>query len=302
MANPARLHTGQTVDRVKLLFDLAKGGLAPLRGKMTSTRNGTSRLLPSPSNLLLIFLWWLWRYPSDDEIAAEFDLAPWTVRDLRRNVAAVCATAWAPLIIFPADPRHRHRIGTGPFAGVTFVFDTFNFEMPKSKIDSWIRRLFAPKSSTKQAWKAQTTVDLAGQIVDFAGPFVGSTADITILRGSAVFQRLTATALGLGDAAYRGELFVRACKVKPPHGELSKEDDAYNKQLHQVRAIVENAHSRVRAFRVANTTWRGETTDELHIGHVMRCVYQLAVLWIREEPLRKNPHHITHPKPHVDDE
>lgn len=111
--------------------------------------------------------------------------------------------------------------------------------------------------------KCQVAVDeITGQIVDIADSVRGPTADLTVLKGSKLLERLPSGVGGLGDLAYVGirDLHPQGLAATPrrkPRGKpRPAEDAAFNTAFARRRIKVEHTIGRLRHYQALSQTDR----------------------------------------------
>jgi hypothetical protein len=213
-------------------------------------------------------------------------------------MAPVVAAGLSSLIVWPADTRHVRRVGSGQFVNATCAVDTMNIVVPKPADVDFLKQLYSVKAyPTKCAYKFQTVAGFDGRIWNADGAHLGSTGDITILRRSGMLDKLNDHNRAIGDSAYTGERYVYVSKKRPPHGELTAEQKASNHKLHQLRAIVENVHARLRDWAIVREMYRGDPHNPSLLGDLVRSAYSIANLTFARHPVRVNVRSIAHPRP-----
>lgn len=100
----------------------------------------------------------------------------------------------------------------------------------------------------------QVACDLAGRIQWVSDPVDGRRHDTAALEASGLLQGLS-PAINLGDKGYQGTGMITPRK-KPINGELTDDDRAFNKQINQIRFVIERAIAHLKNWTILHTDYR----------------------------------------------
>jgi len=124
----------------------------------------------------------------------------------------------------------------------------------------------------------QVIADLDGRVADVGEPVNGARHDAAAFHVSGIAERwadhLTAGGPGMiGDGGYQGTGPITPHK-KPPGGELTARQKAYNYSLNRLRAAVERAISHLKNWKILKTGYHRIMTD---FPDVLRTVTALEI-------------------------
>jgi hypothetical protein len=119
----------------------------------------------------------------------------------------------------------------------------------------------------------QVVADLDGRVTDVGDPVNGARHDAAAFFISGIAERwpghLTAGGLGMiGDGGYQGTGPITADK-KPPGGELTAQQKAYNYSLNRLRAAVERAIAHLKNWKILKTGYHRTMTDFPDVLHTV---------------------------------
>ena len=124
----------------------------------------------------------------------------------------------------------------------------------------------------------QVVADLDGRVADLGDPVNGARHDAAAFFISGIAERwashLVPGGAGMiGDGGYQGTGPITPHK-KPPGGELTAQQKAYNYSVNRLRAAVERAISHLKNWKILKTGYRRIMTD---FPDVLRTVTALEI-------------------------
>jgi hypothetical protein len=153
------------------------------------TNSATTSYL-SPTNLLLVTLWYLKHYHSERYIASELNLTqPAENYFLLAVVDILHSCVYPELISLPADMANRRTLH-GPQRNHKLLVDTTFIAIPEPYDSEQRKAYYHAKSSTNYALKVQIACDFHHRIVHVSEYYHGSVHDITILRESGLLEHV----------------------------------------------------------------------------------------------------------------
>ncbi|CAF2930749.1 unnamed protein product [Rotaria sp. Silwood2] len=98
------------------------------------------------------------------------------------------------------------------------------------------------------AFKIQIACDFSHRILHVSEFCHGSVHDIKILRESGLLEHTEKTAQIIADKGFVGEEYVTTPRKKPRRGELTDEDNNFNRDINSTRAAIENINQRLKIY------------------------------------------------------
>lgn len=225
---------------------------------------------------ILLTVVWLRLYPIHEVLGYLFGVSDSTVSRTIHRVLPILEQAGKDTMRMPDPGRKRRRsldqlLADTPELAV--VIDSFEQRVQRHQDRDEADKYFSGKKK-QHTMKSQVTVDEeTGQIVDVSESVPGPTADITLLKQSAVLDRLPEGIGALGDSAYQGIADLHpeglgASPRKKPRGKpRPAEDRAYNTAFSSRRIIVENTIGRMRNYQ--SITQMDRNHRQLHTQRVV---------------------------------
>jgi DDE superfamily endonuclease/Helix-turn-helix of DDE superfamily endonuclease len=242
--------------------------------------------LPLRDHLLLAVVW-LRRYPTNLVLGYLFGVSEYVALRAVRRVVPLLEAAGLDTMRLPDPGRGRRRDLDALLADtpeLAVLIDTFEQRVQRPKERAEADTYYSGKKR-QHTLKSQVAVDERdGRIVDVAPSVRGPTADITLLKGSGLLDRLPEGVGGLGDLAYVGmaALHPRGLGATPrrkPRGQpRPAEDIAYNTAFARRRVVAEHSIGRLRRYEALAQADRHHRR-----GHTMR-VRAVAGLVNRQLP------------------
>ena len=233
---------------------------------------GGRRFTLSLADQILLTIIWLRQYPTFPVLGYLFGLDD---RPASRTVARLLPlleAAGRDSMRLP-DPGAHHRrelpqlLKNTP--GLMVLVDTFERRVQRPGDPEAQQQWYSGK---KQAHTIKSQVGVAeatGRIVDVADSVPGPTADITVLKGSALPGRLPPGTGLLGDAAYQGLDTLHpegdSPRKKPKGQPRPEEDRSYNREIARRRIKAEHSIGRLRRFEALTARDR-----QRRAGHTRR--------------------------------
>ena len=220
----------------------------------------------------LLTIFWLRHYPTQEVLGYLFGVSDSTAKRAIDRCLPLLEAAGQDSMRLP-DPGRGRRKGLSTLLkdtpDVAVLIDTF--EQPVQRPRRRQKRFYSGKKK-RHTLKSQVAVDEESvRIVDVAPSAPGPTADIQLLRGSQLLQRLPQGVGGIGDLAYVGiaELHPNGLGAAPrrkPRGQKrSLADRRYNRALARRRIGVEHGIGRLRRFQAL-----AQTDRHFRRGHTAR--------------------------------
>jgi hypothetical protein len=218
-----------------------------------------------PRDQILLTVVWLRKYPTHEVLGYLYGVSDTTVSRCLKRVLPLLSAAGRDTMRMPMPSRKRRRQLSDLLQGLpelAVIIDTFEQAVQRPEDRNEADGYYSGKKK-RHTLKSQVAVDDAnGQIVDIAESVPGPTADITVLKQSALLDRLPAGVGGLGDLAYVGidQLHPQGLGATPrrkPRGKpRPAEDVAYNTAFSQRRIKVEHTIGRLRRYEALSQTDR----------------------------------------------
>ena len=211
-----------------------------------------------PRNQILLTVIWLRVYPIHEVLAYLFGGSDTTVGRTIARVLPLLEASGRATMRMPDPGRKRRRSLDALLADtpeLVVVIDSFEQRVQRHKERKLADNYYSGKKK-QHTLKSQVAVDEeTGQIVDVAESVPGPTADLKLLEGSKLLERLPAGVGGMGDLAYVGldtlhpQGLGAAPRRKPRGKERPPEDVCYNRAFSKRRIVVEHSIGRLRRYQ-----------------------------------------------------
>jgi hypothetical protein len=244
----------------------------------------------SPRELLAITLGYLRDYLTDDVIGRMFDLGRSSVSRHCHSILKMMSGHSFMKATIPEMKSIRSGFGKGLFKGAIVAVDTTDIRIELSRDSEDYPLFLSPKKGVGPAVKVLVAVGLKTGLTCFVSSCErGAEADATMVRRYGFEDQLREmNAMALGNGGFKGFEWIYSPRIKPAHGELSKEDKDYNDKLGSYRAIVENFFDRLKEWRVCGTRIRGIAPYELdNLTLIVRACISLTNIQLGTHPLRR---------------
>jgi len=238
---------------------------------------GGRRFVLSPADQLLLTIVWLRQYPTFPVLGYLFGLddRP-AARIVARLVPLLEAAGRASMRLPDPGPHHRRDLPQllKNTPGLMVLVDTFEQRVQRPSDPEEQKRWYSGKKKAHTI-KVQVAVEEeTGRIVDVADSVPGPTADITVLKGSALPARLPPGTGLMGDSAYQSLATLHpegySPRKKPKGQPRPAEDRAYNREIARRRVKAEHSIGRLRRFEALTTRDRQHRSG--HTGRVCAVV------------------------------
>lgn len=223
----------------------------------------------APRDQLLLAVVWLRRYPTNEVLGYLFGVSD--------STASRVVGRWVPLLEAAGvdgfrmpDPGRRRRPALDALLAGTpdlvVLIDTFEQPVQRPRDRASADGHYSGKKK-RHTLKVQVAVDEAtGAIVDVAESAPGPTADITVLKDSAVLGRLPTGVGAAGDLAYVGvdKLTARPTATprrKPRGQDRPPADIEYNRAFARRRVRVEHTIAEMRLYQAVTQVDRHHRTN-----------------------------------------
>lgn len=211
-----------------------------------------------PRDELLLTVVWPRHYPINEVLGYLFGVSESTALRAVRRALPVLEAAGRDAMRMPDPGRQRRKKLHEPLSDtpeLAVVVDTLEQPIERPKDRERADTFYSGKKK-RHTLKVQVVVDEeTGELVDVSESSPGPTADITVLKGSCVLERLPAGVGMIGDLAYIGmdklEPGVEAAAPRrKPRGQPRPEEDVgYNREFSRRRVVVEHSIGRMRRFK-----------------------------------------------------
>lgn len=224
-------------------------------------------------NRLLMALIWLRVYPTYDVLGFIFDLDKSNIQRNLKPVLAVLRAELGTAITWPDKTRRKKKLGefVAEFAEVVALVDATEQAIQRPQDDATQQQHYSGKKK-RHTLKTQSVVGPAGDIWAVSDTVPGSQHDKKLYDESGVGQQLAADEALRGDLGFQGiqhnHLAILPHK-KPKGGLLTDAQKAHNRQISQVRVIVENTIARLKIFRVLAERYRHNRQEHNDIFYIV---------------------------------
>lgn len=233
-------------------------------------------------NRLLMALIWLRVYPTYDVLGFIFDLDKSNVQRNLKPLLAVLRAELGTEIEWPDKTRRKKKLGefVAEIEEVVAIVEATEQPTHRPQDDATQKQHYSGKKK-RHTLKTQIVVGLAGDIT-----VPGSQHDKKLYAESGVGQQWGADEVLMGDLGFQGiqhdHLAILPHK-KPTGGMLTDAQKAHNRQISQVRVIVENTIARSKIFRVLADRYRHPRKD---YNDIFYSVATLVNRGLARRPLR----------------
>lgn len=235
---------------------------------------------------ILMTVVWLRQYPTHEVLGYLFGVSDSTPSRYIKRVLPLLEATGKDGMRMPRTGRNGRPLESllVEIPELAVLIDSFEQRVQRPQERQEADEYYSGKKK-QHTLKSQVAVDeYSGEIVDVAESVHGPTHDMTLLRQSALLNRLPAGVGAMGDLAYTGidklhpQGLGAAPRKKPRGKERPTEDIAYNTAFARRRIVVENTIGRLRTYQSLTQM------DRQHrIGHTtrVRAVAGLVNLQIR---------------------
>jgi len=227
---------------------------------------------------VLLTVVWLRKYPTQEVLGYLYGISDTTAGRVVKRVLPLLEAAGRDTMRLPDPGRKRRRSLPDLLADtpeIAVVIDTFEQRVQRHKERDTADEYYSGKKK-QNTLKSQVAVDeFSGQFVDVADSVPGPTADLNVLEGSGLLNRLPPEVGAIGDLAYIGidklhpEGLAAAPRRKPRGKPRPAADIAYNTEFSRRRIIVEHSIGRLRRYDAVTQTDRHHR--QLHTERVVAC-------------------------------
>jgi hypothetical protein len=215
---------------------------------------------------LLLTVIWLRQYPTYEVLGYLFGISDTSAGRAIKRVLPLLEQTGRDTMRMP-DPGRKRRRSLDELLAQTpdlvVLVDSFEQRVQRPQVREEADRYYSGKKK-QHTLKVQVAVDeLTGAIVDISPSVRGPTADLTLLKQSAVLAHLPAGVGVLGDLAYIGlakllpdEGLALTPRRKPRGQERPAEDIAFNTAVARRRVTNEHTIGRLRRFQALSQTDR----------------------------------------------
>jgi hypothetical protein len=217
---------------------------------------------------VLLTVVWLRRYPILEALGYLFGVSQATAIRAVARVLPVLEQAGLDTFRLPDPGKWRRPDLAGLLAEtpeLAVIVETFEQRVQRPRERAEADAYYSGKQK-RHTLKSQVAIDARdGRVVDVPPTCRGPTADITLLKGSGLLERVPPEVEVLGDLAYVGiaDLHPRgaAPRRKPRGKPRPAEDVAYNTAFARRRVPVEHTIGRMRCYQALSQTDRHHRRD-----------------------------------------
>lgn len=182
---------------------------------------------------------------------------------MQRNLKPVLAVLRAELgteIEWPDETRRKKKLGefVSEFKEVVAIVDATEQPTQRPQDDATQKQYYSGKKK-RHTLKTQIVVGPAGDIWAVSDTVPGAQHDKKLYDERTVGQQLAEDEAMLGAAGFQGIQHAHSAILphkKPKGGTLTDAQKVRNRQISQVRVIVENSIARLKIFRVLAERYR----------------------------------------------
>lgn len=271
--------TGLSLDEFEVLYQQVGGQIESYHIHHLERRprergiGGGGQYRNDARNRLLMALIWLRVYPTYDVLGFIFDLDKSNVQRNLKPVLAVLRAELGAEIEWPDKTRRKKKLGefVAEFEEVVAIVDATEQPTQRPQDDTTQAQHYSGKKK-RHTLKTQIVVGPTGDIWAVSDTVPGAQHDKKLYDESGVGQQLEADEALMGDLGFQGiqhdHLAILPHK-KPKGGLLTDAQKIYNRQISQVRIIVENTIARLKIFRVLAERYRHNRQDHNDIFHIV---------------------------------
>jgi hypothetical protein len=277
-------HTVVHDEAFDLVVRSCREELIALHGHKTQQEG---RILLTPENQILLLLCFRHDNPTDKRLAEMFsgEKEKYVFENVKR-IANVVAP-WITLYVQPPQ-RVQHIIQSGHLQRGAFFTDSSDTKIPRpGKGQSYDRRLYYNGKYRHWGIKWQISIGLDGFIWENSLAYPCSVSDRKVFDESILPNLISSKNIrGIGDSHCS---LCEGMYGKKLGSKQSVVFEDYNQEIENVRAIVENANVRLKAWKVLGGTWRHDRHDLHFFGQLVTIGCGLLNLEIKHgHPIRKN--------------
>ena len=239
-------------------------------------------------NRLLMTMIWLRIYPTYDVLGFLFDLDKSNIGRNLQGVLSVLQQELGDEIQWPDKSQRKRDLAAfmQNFPDVVAIVDATEQPTQRPK-DGETQKTYYSGKKKRHTLKTQIVVAPNGELLAVSQTVPGSCHDKKLYDESGVGNKLDDDEAMMGDSGFQGIQHGHRAVLphkKPKDGELTKEQKKYNRQVSQIRVVVENSIGQIKIFRVAAEVYRH--ARESYNG-IFQIVAALVSRRIRKRPLRR---------------
>lgn len=117
------------------------------------------------------------------------------------------------------------------------------------------RRCLYSGKHKKTGMNVQVAVTLEGRVAWLSKPYTGNTHDLTAIRNSGLLKKVNPNNV-IADKGYQCDEGILTPIKKPKNGELTENDKEFNRQIHQIRWVVEQKISHLKNWLAFKEDYR----------------------------------------------
>jgi DDE superfamily endonuclease/Helix-turn-helix of DDE superfamily endonuclease len=225
--------------------------------RQRASGGGRSADLAARDQVLLTVVW-LRQYPTNEVLGFLFGISDSTASRVRMRILPLLEALGRDTMRMPDPGKKRRKTLDGLLAEtppLAVIIDTFEQRVQRPR-DHQAQRAHYSGKKKQHTLKVQVAIDEdTGAVCDVSDSHPGPTADMTILKDSALLDRLPDGVGGIGDLGYQGIAALHpqglgACpRRKPRRKERPPADGAFNRAFSQRRIRVEHTIGRIRRYQ-----------------------------------------------------
>ncbi|MDR0959268.1 MAG: transposase [Propionibacteriaceae bacterium] len=191
-------------------------------------------------NQIVATLAYLRNNTTQDELAERFDVSQPTISRIITRLTSVIERALADWVPTGDDLDPRN----------SYIVDG-------TLVPAWSWSDYPEDYSGKHhttGLNLQVACDTVGRLAWISDPLPGSTHDAKAIRESNILEKGGASYVG--DKGYIGLGMITPIKKKPGQIHLSERDKVFNREIHEIRYVIERAISHLKNWRILHTDYR----------------------------------------------
>lgn len=241
-----------------------------------------------PLSSLVLYLYYLFKYPSKSELSSEFKLSMYYVRVIIDLFTIALYNSLPSLYIHSSYKNVTTIINDFiPSTSVAVDSSFIKLHVPNNNFD--VKLYYHVKSPTRFAIKFEVASLLNGFIWHVSSAVPGVTDDRKIMRESGVGPLLKDNFRAIADKAYRGAPLTYSPWYQPRKKlkvSLEENKKKFNHVLEKQRCIIENVFHRLKRWEIIGGIYRGRKYSLEKITRIIHIVCSLYNLIFRDHPLR----------------
>lgn len=243
----------------------------------------------SAHNMLLLTLYWLYRYQPHNILSHEFNITETATKSITHDVTHMIHQCLYHKLIFPPSPASSD-CPSDMFPHAKCIVDSTWISVPDTSDQIKRPLLYHPKAVKHSAMKVQISSDFDNMICHVSDVVYGSVADVILYDNSSLCSYVTDDCQGMGDNGYIGRnnlLTPYKRNMRAYRDPLSHEwCRRWNRELKRVRSAVEGVNHRVKVFSIVGDIYRDNYDHTATLTIIVQTVCALVNLLLHTHPIR----------------